>query len=146
MSENENIVIVFPTLEPDDISSCEEVVQQLFECIKKWQNEDEARRIFGRYGRPRTKREINKEENEKLLTEYYLEFIKAEKSKDKPNVHQLALRLAKENNVDSVALERKIWRLIKGKHQINNRDNLRRIAEARYGFKVEFIDDPDFEP
>ena len=79
MSENENIVIRFPTLEPDDVSSCEEVVRQLFECIKKWQNEDEARRIFGPYGKPRTKREINNEENENLLTEYYLEFIKAEK-------------------------------------------------------------------
>jgi hypothetical protein len=146
MSENENIVIRFPTLEPDDVSSCEEVVRQLFECIKKWQNEDEARRIFGPYGKPRTKREINNEENENLLTEYYLEFIKAEKSKGKPNVHQLALRLAKENNSDPVALERKLWRLIKGKHEINNRHNLRRIAEAQYGFKVEFIDDPDFEP
>ena len=143
MSENENKVVVFPTLEPDDVASCEEVAKRLFECITKFQSEDEARRIFRPYGKPRTKREINNEENEKLLTEYYLE---GWNRKDKPNVRQLAVRLAEEQSADPIALERKLWRLIKGKQEIKNRDNLRRIAEAQYGFKVRFYNDPDFEP
>jgi hypothetical protein len=37
------------------------------------------------------------------------------KTKRKPNVRQLAIRLAKEKNTDPGAMERKIWRAIKSK-------------------------------
>jgi hypothetical protein len=63
-----------------------------------------------------TKREIKLRNDAVLLMKYYLECADAEKSKRKPNVRQLALRLAKENNIDPVAMERRIWRVIKDKN------------------------------
>jgi hypothetical protein len=115
MSEDENVIVAFPTLDVGDISSCEEYVKRLFECVVKFQGEDVARRIFGPYGRPRTKRQIKLQNDAALLGEYYLECLYAEESKGKPNVRKLARRLAKENNTDPGALERKIWRVIKDK-------------------------------
>jgi hypothetical protein len=78
----------------------------------KHYGEDEARRIFSPYGRPRTKREKSLEENALLYLEYCVEGVKR---KRKPNVRQLAVRLAKEKNTDPGAMERKIWRAIKSK-------------------------------
>jgi hypothetical protein len=131
----EPLVIAINTILPfypngDDPSECEEYIKLVFEAVVKHYGEDEARRIFSPYGRLRTKREINDEANEELLVLYYLECIEAEKSKRKPNVRQLALRIAKEKKVDPVALERKIWRVIKEKPEIKNNDNLGLIALA----------------
>ena len=122
-AEEKNAVLLpfYPNV--DDPSECERYIKEVFEAVVKYYGEDEARRIFGPYGRPRTKREINDEQNEELLVAYYLECIKAEKLKRKPNVRQLARRLAEVNKLDPVALERKIWRLVKEKPEIKNREN-----------------------
>jgi hypothetical protein len=111
----EKISTRFPTLNPDDVKSCEEVVQQLFDCIAKSHGIDEARRIFEPHGRPLTKREIQLRKDALLLFGYYRECVEAKKSGRKPNVRQLALRLSKIRNTDPVALERKIWRALKDK-------------------------------
>jgi hypothetical protein len=120
----------------DDPSECEQYVKWVFEAVVKHYGEDEARRIFGPYGRPRTKREINAETNEELLFCYYLEKIKADKEKRKPNIRRLALRLAEEKKTDPVALERKIWRVVKEKPEIKNNDLLALIALAQGAFDV----------
>jgi hypothetical protein len=99
----------------DDSLECEQYIKRVFEAVVKHYGEDEARRIFGPYGKPRTKREKRLEENTILFMEYCIETCEAKKSNRKPNVHQLALRLAKENNTDPVAMERKIWRAIRDK-------------------------------
>src|SRR5262249_14140279 len=98
---------------PDDPSECERYIKQVFDAVEKHYGEDEARRIFAPYGRKRTKREINTQKNAGLLLDYWGECLEASKSKRKPNVRRLARRLAKENNIDPVAMERKIWRVIK---------------------------------
>lgn len=97
-------------------SGCERYIKRVFDAVVKHYGEDEARRIFGSYGKPRTKRQIKLEGDAELLSRYYLECVYAEQSKRKPNVRQLALRLAKETNTDPVAMERKIWRVIKDKN------------------------------
>jgi hypothetical protein len=96
----------------DDPSECEQFIKRVFEAVVKHYGEDEARRIFGPYGRPRTKREKSLEENALLWAEYCFERLK---TKRKPNIRQLAVRLAKEKNTDPGAMERKIWRAIKNK-------------------------------
>jgi rRNA maturation protein Nop10 len=96
----------------NDSSECELYIKRVFEAVVKHYGEDEARRIFGPYGKQRTKREKNLENNALLFTEYLYERVQ---SKGKPNVRKLARRLANENNTDPVAMERKIWRAIKSK-------------------------------
>src|SRR6516162_11827804 len=67
--------------DPADPAECEEHIKRVFEAVAKHYGEDEARRIFGPYGKPRTKRKLNNETNEELLFAYYLECIKADKEK-----------------------------------------------------------------
>ena len=95
-----------------DPSECEQYIKRVFEAVVKHYGDDQARRIFGPYGKPRTKREKSLEENAILFVEYCFESVE---TGGKPNVRQLALRLAKERNTDPVAMERKIWRAIKDK-------------------------------
>lgn len=97
----------------DDPSECERYIKRVFEAVVRHYGEDEARRIFDPYGKPRTKRDKLLEENARLLLQYYLEGFDETAQWRKPNVHQLAVRLAKEKNTDADALERKIWRAIK---------------------------------
>ena len=107
---------ILPFNPTPDPAPCEQFVKKVFGAVVKHYGEDEARRIFGPYGKQRTKRQIALEENAVLLGEYYLECVYAQQSNRRPNVRQLALRLAKESNdKDAVALERKIWRVIKSK-------------------------------
>jgi hypothetical protein len=101
--------------DPQNPSECELYIKQVFGAVVKHYGEDEARRIFGPYGRQRTKRQIKLENDAALLMDYHYECLMAEKSKHKPSVRRLALRLAKENNIDPIAMERKIWRVIKDK-------------------------------
>jgi hypothetical protein len=98
---------------PEDTSPCEQFVEQVFDAVVKHYGEDEARRIFGPYGKPRTKRQKNIEDNAVLAGEYFLECLYAEQAKRKPNVRKLARRLAKEGNIDPIAMEQRIWRAIK---------------------------------
>src|SRR5215469_822418 len=80
--------------DPDNPAECEEHIKRVFEAVVKHYGEDEARRIFGPYGKPRTKQEKALEQNALLLGEYVLE---GWKTKGRPNVRQLAARLAIEN-------------------------------------------------
>jgi hypothetical protein len=120
LSQHEVLLPFYPNA--DDPSECEQYIKRVFDAVEKHYGEDKARHIFAPYGRKRTKREINTQKNAGLLLEYWGECIEASKSKRKPNIRQLARRLAKENNTDSVAMERKIWRVIKDK-------NVRRYLE-----------------
>jgi hypothetical protein len=122
----------------DDPSECERYIKRVFEAVVKHYGEDEARRIFGPYGKPRTKRDIRLEENALLFLEYWLAGLEAgaetgtetpgtepklrEPKWRKPNIRQLAIRLAGEKNKDVDALERKIWRAI-------NDERVRRYVE-----------------
>jgi hypothetical protein len=95
---------VFPSdLDPiTDEFTAQMVVQRVYEEITRQFGEDVAAKMFAPYGRD-SKREVRRREDAAILLRL--------SNMDKPNVRQLALKLAGPRG--QRAMERRIWRLLR---------------------------------